>query len=682
MGGARKSAVSEPTASLQVALAHAGRLLATAPALAAEQAQEILRAVPGQPMARLLLGAAHNARGATAQAIAILAPLAEQQPRWGAVQLELGIGLGRIGRGNEALAALRRAVTLDPTLPQAWLALADHLSATGDSAGAQQAYANHVRHSTRDPALMRAGAALANNRIPEAEALLRAHLKRVPTDVVAIRMLAEVGARLGRNDDAETLLARCVELAPGFEPARQQYAMMLHRNNKPGEALAEVESLLAADARNPGNRNLKAVVLCRLGDYATALGLYDGILAEYPGHAKIWMSYGHALKTAGRQDEAVAAYRRSIALEPGFGEAYWSLANLKTVRFDADDLAAMRAQLARTDLAVEDRYHFEFALGKALEDSGDYAASFAHYEAGNAQRRGTIHYSADETTSRVDRACRTFTREFFGARAGAGCAAPDPIFIVGLPRAGSTLLEQILSSHSAVEGTMELPELISLTRDLRKRTDAPESTPYHDVLAALDHAELRALGEHYLDHTRVQRRSDAPFFIDKMPNNFAHVGLIHLMLPNARIIDARRHPLACCLSGFKQHFARGQHFTYGLEDIGRYYRDYVRLMAHFDSVLPGRVHRVVYEAMVEDTESQVRHLLAYCGLPFEDGCLRFFENTRAVRTASSEQVRRPIYKEGVDHWRHYEPWLDPLKAALGPVLDAYPEVPQFMELTA
>ena len=676
------SAASEPTASLQVALAHAGRLLASAPALAAEQAQEILRMVPGQRTALLVLGAAHNARGASEQAVAVLAPLAEQQPDWAAAQLELGIGLGRIGRGNEALAALRSAVALDPVLPQAWLALADHLSATGDSAGAQQAYANHVRHSTRDPALMRAGAALADNRIPEAEALLRAHLKRAPTDIVAIRMLAEVAARLGRQDDSEALLARCVELAPGFQPARQQYAMMLHRNNKPREALAEVEALLQADPRNPGNRNLKAVVLCRLGDYEPALALYDDILAEYPGQAKVWMSYGHALKTAGRQEQAVAAYRRSIALEPGFGEAYWSLANLKTVRFDAADLAAMRAQLSRTDLAVEDRFHFEFALGKALEDAGDYAASFAHYEAGNAQRRGTIHYSADETASRVDRTCRIFSREFFAARTGAGCAMPDPIFIVGLPRSGSTLLEQILSSHSAVEGTMELPELISLTRDLRKRTDAPASTPYHDVLAALDHAELRALGERYLDHTRVQRRSDAPFFIDKMPNNFAHVGLIHLMLPNAKIIDARRHPLACCLSGFKQHFARGQHFTYGLEDIGRYYRDYVRLMAHFDSVLPGRVHRVVYEDMVEDTEAQVRRLLAYCGLPFEDGCLRFFENTRAVRTASSEQVRRPIYKEGVDHWRHYEPWLDPLKAALGPVLDAYPEVPQFTDGTA
>jgi hypothetical protein len=269
------------------------------------------------------------------------------------------------------------------------------------------------------------------------------------------------------------------------------------------------------------------------------------------------------------------------------------------------------------------------------------------------------------------------TREVFAAQAGAGCAAPDPIFIVGLPRSGSTLVEQILSSHSQVEGTMELPELVAITRDLRQLTDAPQSTTYHEALATLDADRLRALGEQYIAHTRIQRHTDAPYFIDKLPNNFAHVGLIHLILPNARIVDARRHPLACCFSGFKQHFARGQHFSYGLEDIGRYYRDYVELMAHWDAVLPGRVHRVLYERMVEDTEGQVRALLDYCGLPFEDGCLRFFENRRAVRTASSEQVRRPIYREAVEHWRHFEPWLGPLKDALGPVLEAYPAVPAF-----
>jgi hypothetical protein len=277
----------------------------------------------------------------------------------------------------------------------------------------------------------------------------------------------------------------------------------------------------------------------------------------------------------------------------------------------------------------------------------------------------------------VARAKRIYSREFFEQRSGAGSAARDPIFIVGLPRAGSTLIEQILSSHSAVEGTMELPEIISMTRALRADADTGAVPSYHQALARLDPRELRELGEQYLERTRIQRKTSAPLFIDKMPNNFAHIGLIHLALPNARIIDARRHPLACCLSGFKQHFAQGQNFTYSLDDIGRYYRDYVDLMAHFDSVLPGRVHRVIYEQMVDDTEAEVRRLLDYCGLPFEDGCLRFFENDRPVRTASSEQVRKPIYRDGVEHWRHYEPWLDPLKAALGPVLDAYPATPEF-----
>jgi len=290
-------------------------------------------------------------------------------------------------------------------------------------------------------------------------------------------------------------------------------------------------------------------------------------------------------------------------------------------------------------------------------------------------RRLVVPYSANDTSARVARAKRTYSREFFEQRKGSGSPARDPIFIVGLPRSGSTLIEQILSSHSAVEGTMELPEIISMTRALRAGADA---TPgYHQALARLERQELGELGEQYLERTRIQRKSSAPLFIDKMPNNFAHIGLIHLALPNAKIIDARRHPLACCLSGFKQHFAQGQNFTYSLDDIGRYYRDYVDLMAHFDAVLPGRIHRVIYEQTVDDTETEVRRLLDYCGLPFEEGCLRFFENERPVRTASSEQVRKPIYRDGVEHWRHYQPWLDPLKAALGPVLDAYPAAPDF-----
>ena len=495
------------------------------------------------------------------------------------------------------------------------------------------------------------------------------------SDVAAIRMLAEVAARLGRDDEALELLTRCLELAPGFHPARKNLAQVLNRGNRQPEALREIETLLAAEPAHPSYLNLKAVILGRIGDYAQAIGLYDQLLAAHPQHPQLWMSNGHALKTAGAQDRAIAAYRRAIELDPGSGEAYWSLANLKTVRFDADDIAAMRAQLQRSDLGDEPRLHFDFALGKALEDAGDYATSFRHYLAGNALRRTLVPYSADDNAGRGRAARRVYTREFFAEREGWGCAAPDPIFIVGMPRAGSTLVEQILSSHPAVEGTMELPEVISLARELRWRADSPQATSYHDVLAGIDAGEARELGERYLERTRIHRKRGAPLFIDKMPNNFAHIGLIRLALPNARIIDARRHPLACCLSGFKQHFARGQDFSYSLDDIGRYYRDYAELMAHLDQVLPGKVHRVIYEDMVADTESEVRRLLDYCGLPFDPACLRFFENPRAVRTASSEQVRRPIYRDGVDHWRHYEAWLGPLKQALGPLLDAWPQAP-------
>ncbi|MFY2762880.1 sulfotransferase [Arenimonas sp. MALMAid1274] len=663
---------SHPTATLDQALAHAARLLDREPALALAQADEILRSVGPHPPALLLRALANDACGRSDLALGELRTLARQHPAWAAPRIELGLRLGRSGRGDEAIAELRAGLALSPTHPTAWLALGDHLGATGDSEAADAAYAHHVRHASGDPRLMAAADALIANRIPEAEALLKAHLQRSPTDVAAIRMLAEVAARLGRLEDSEVLLDRCVQLAPRFQAARQNYAMVLHRANKPAEALAQIDHLLADDPGNASARNLKAVVLCRIGDYLPAIELYDGILAEYPDHGRIWLSFGHALKTAGLRDRAIAAYRRSIALDPGFGEAYWSLANLKTFRFEPADLHAMAEQLERSDLDAEQRCQFEFALGKAHEDAGDYAASFAHYDQGNRQRRASLPYRPEDATTRVRRSRELFTPDFLARRTGQGHPAPDPIFVVGLPRSGSTLVEQILSSHSAVEGTMELPEVIALTHDLRREGSGAS---YHDVLATLDADRLRELGERYLARTRVQRKTDAPHFIDKMPNNFFHAGLIHLMLPNARIVDVRRHPLACCFSGYKQYFARGQNFSYGLDDIGRYYRDYLALMAHFDQVLPGRIHRVVYEDLVQDTEAQVRALLDYCGLPFEPGCLRFFENARPVRTASSEQVRQPIYREGLDHWRHYEPWLGPLKQALGPALDTYPDAP-------
>ena len=434
--------------------------------------------------------------------------------------------------------------------------------------------------------------------------------------------------------------------------------------------------LLVLEPHHPGYNNLKAAILVRIGEYQQSIEIYETVLAAYPELPKIWMSYGHALKTKGREPESIAAYRKSVALQPHLGEAYWSLANLKTFRFSAEDLEAMRSAQRSADLSEEDRFHLHFAMGKALEDAHAFAQSFDEYARGNRIRRNGIRYIADELTEHVRRSKALLTREFFEQRRAYGAEAADPIFIVGLPRAGSTLLEQIISSHSQVEGTMELPDIPAIAKKL-SGVSSRSGSKYPEVLAKLSAQECRALGEEYLKRTRIQRKSDAPRFIDKMPNNFTHVALIHLILPNAKIIDARRHPLACCFSGFKQHFARGQHFSYDLTDIGRYYRDYVELMAHFDAVLPGRIHRIIYESLVADTEREVRALLGYCDLAYEDACLRFYENDRAVRTASSQQVRQPIFRDALEHWRHFDPWLLPLKQALGPVLEAYPAPPEF-----
>jgi predicted Zn-dependent protease len=670
------SAASEPVGTLEVALAHAMRLLAINPAMAAEQAAEILKAAPNHPAALLIQGAAARASGDVVRAVRILEDIARKQPSWSPPFYELGLAHFAAGKPDEAIAALREALRIKPDFTQAWLALGDALTSTGDAGGADEAYAWHIKTSTSDPRLVAAGAALVANEIPQAEALLRAHLQQFPNDVAALRMLAEVAARLRRFKDAETLLVRCLELAPSFSGARHNYAVVLHRQNRPVEALAEVEKLLAAEPHHPGYNNLKAAILVRIGEYRQSIEIYEAVLAAYPELPKIWLSYGHALKTKGREPESIAAYRKSVALQPALGEAYWSLANLKTFHFSPEDLEALRRAQARADLSEEDRFHLHFAMGKALEDAHAYAQSFEEYSHGNRIRRNGIRYSANELTEHVRRSKALLTRQFFEQRRGYGVAATDPIFIVGLPRAGSTLLEQILSSHSQVEGTMELPDIPAIAKKLSGVSDRSGSN-YPEVLATLSAPDCGARGEEYLHRTRIQRKTDAPRFIDKMPNNFTHVALIHLILPNAKIIDARRHPLACCFSGFKQHFARGQHFSYDLTDIGRYYRDYVELMAHFDAVLPGRIHRVIYESMIADTEREVRALLAYCDLPYEEACLRFYENDRAVRTASSQQVRQPIFRDAVDHWRNFDPWLLPLKQALGPVLEAYPAAPEF-----
>ena len=667
----------ELVGTLDVAISHAARLLEKDPRLAVEQADEILKAVPGHPHARLILGAAHRRLGQSQSAIEVLAPLALEQQSSAPAHIELAVALGEAGRTTDAIGALRRVLQLKPDSVDAWQLLADHLEAIGDAGGAERARAAQFKAATKDPGLMQAAAALVENHLPAAEARLRGHLQKHPNDVAALRMLAEVAGRLSRYADAQALLEQCLALAPNFDAARGNYAVVLNRMGKPAEALPHLQRLLTKDPRNPGHRNLQAAILANLGDYAESIIIYERVLADYPQQPKVWMSYGHSLKTAGRVADAVSAYRRSIALQPTLGEAYWSLANLKTFRFTVEDVRNMGAELARKDLSDDDRLHFEFSLGKALEDAGEFEKSFSHYLNGNAIRRKIHPYNHEDTTRFVKRSKEVFTAEFFAARAGHGSPDPAPIFIIGLPRAGSTLIEQILASHSQVEGTMELPDIPRIAMEIMRRDDIGGAVGFAQAVAGLSPQELRAMGEQYSATTLSQRKTGRPFFIDKMPNNCLYLGLIHLILPNAKIIDARRHPMGSCFSGFKQHFARGQHFTYSLDDIGHYYRDYVELLSHLDTVLPGRVHRVFYESMIEDTEKQVRRLLEYCGLPFEETCLRFYENDRAVRTASSEQVRQPIFRQSLDQWQQYDRWLGPLKRALGPVLDRYPGVPDF-----
>lgn len=517
------------------------------------------------------------------------------------------------------------------------------------------------------PRLIEAAVAMNEADIPRAEFLLRSHLKDDPFEVSAIRMLAEVAGRIGRYRDSEKLLRRALELSPAFTAARANLALVLYRQNRAAEAIAELDQVLAEEPDNPGFANLKAAAFGRIGEFEGAITLYEQVLAQAPNQPRVWMSFGHMLKTVGRLEEGIAAYRQAIALMPTLGEAWWSLANLKTVKFSDADIAAMQDALTGGEVAVEDRFHLDFAMGKALEDRGEVANSFAHYASANALRREQIGYDPQEIEQQVDQLIAIATPEFFAARAGQGCDATDPIFVLGMPRAGSTLVEQILSSHSLIEGTTELPDIPALAR-------MDGRFPHH--LPELSAEQMARQGEEFLRRSRIQRKTDRPFFIDKLPNNWLYVPYIRLILPNARIIDARRHPLGCCFSNFKQHFAKGQAFSYSLDDMGRYYRDYVRLMAHLDRVQPGKVHRVVYERMVDDTEAEVRALLDFCGVDFEPACLAFHQTERAVRTPSSEQVRQPIFRDGTEAWKPFSEFLDPLRAALGEVIDSYPDAPQ------
>ncbi len=651
--------------TLPVALANARDLLHQDPILAEEQAREILRVYPATDAASRVLAAALRLQRKPLKALEILEPMAGRFMDAPGFLHEYAMCLGAVGRGAEAIAALRRAVDIDPGHGPAWRSLGDQLSVAGDQAGSRQAFERHFAVATRHPELVEAIELLRERKLAQAERITRDLLKRFPADISAIRVLADIGFEVKQYGDAAKLLERALELAPDFHQARHRYAMVLLRQQKLEAALGEADQLLVIEPGNPNFLVLKASILVRMGQNQAAMEIYQQVLAKYPNQARAQMSYGHTLKTVGRLEESIAAYRRCIEISPEVGEAYWSLANLKTFRFTDEDIENMRQQVTAEGGDADDQAHLAFALGKALEDRGEFDESFRFYRRGNAIRKVNHRHNTRINVYDTARQIKALDTDFFESRKGWGCPAPDPIFIVGLPRAGSTLLEQILASHTLVEGTSELTDIITTARKLGKKSRQNPAGKYPEILHELTEQQCRELGENYLETTRIHR-SHTPYFIDKMPNNFQHIGLIHLILPNAKIIDARRHPMGGCFSSFKQLFAAGQTFTYGLDEIGRYYRDYVILMDHWDRVLPGRVHRVQYEEMVADNERQIRALLAYCKLDFEEQCLRFYETDRAIRTPSSEQVRKPIYTEGLEQWRNFEKHLGPLKEALGP----------------
>ncbi len=568
-----------------------------------------------------------------------------------------------------AIEAYLRAVNLNPALPASWSKLQVLFRMTGRMQDSATAGEHVATLSKLPPEVVTATALFSDGDLAPAEQMIRQFLLRHGDHIEGMRLLARIGLELDVADDAVLLLEAVLKVAPDYHAARYDYARALLKQHRHVDALHELDTLIKAD---PGNRTFLttyATAVVGKGDHRKALELYQQLLAGVDRAPDLHLSIAHTYKTLGRSQEAIASYREAARQRPDFGDAYWSLANLKTYRFSDEEITRMREAERASGTALADRYHLCFALGKAYEDRCEYGESFAFYERGNALKKSESRYRPEttETNARLQR--QVCTAEFFAQRRGVGCAAPDPIFIVGLPRSGSTLLEQILASHSQVEGTMELADIPRIVQELQGResiTDAPERLRYPRILAQLDAGEFTRLGEKYLHDTRAYRTGKA-FFIDKMPNNFRHIGLIHLMLPNAKIIDARREPMACCFSNFKQLFASGQEFTYGIEDIARYYRSYVELMAHWDTVLPGRILRVQHEEVVDDLEGNVRRLLDFCGLPFESACLEFHKTERSIRTASSEQVRRPIFKEGLDQWKHFEPWLGALKSALGPL---------------
>jgi tetratricopeptide (TPR) repeat protein len=607
-------------------------------------------------------------------ALATLDRFEKIHPEYSRLFQERGHCYVALRQAEPAIQAFQRAVNINPSLHASWNALRVLFKMTGLAAESENAAAHLETLAKLPTEVLTATSMFADGETFPAERLIRDYLLKHGNHVEAMRLLAKIGMKLDVLDDAEFLLESALMLAPDYHPMRYDYVLVLLQRHKHAQALAELDRLLKIDPSNRAYKITYATACVGVGNNEEAIERYRTILAETPETPDLYLSIAHALKTLGKQQEAIENYRTAYRLKPSYGDAYWSLANLKTYRFPEQELAQMRAQEEMEVNRTEDRYHLCFAIGKALEDRAEYQESFRYYEKGNALKKAEIRFQMQPIERNAVLQEAVCAREFFEARRDYGCPGPDPIFIVGLPRAGSTLLEQILASHSKVEGTSELPNIARLVGELQGREQDTANPRYPRILESLTAEDCRRHGEKYLADTRIYR-SGKLRFIDKMPNNFRHIGLIHLVLPNARIIDARREPMACCFSNFKQLFASGQEFTYSIEDIARYYAIYERLMRHWDTVLPGKVLRIQHEDVVDDLEGNVRRILDFCGLDFEPACLEYYKTERSVRTASSEQVRRPIYKEGLDQWRCFEPWLGPLKSALGPLVPRSDEGP-------
>ena len=652
------------------AYARAVSLLERGDALAAErELREMQRRLPGEVNIQRVLGLSLLAQGKNAEGIGVLEAVVSAAPDFTHAMVDLARAYRAQGRLQAAAALLRKALEQDGTLHDGWRLFGDLLANLGDFAAARQAFQKFIDTDANGRILEEAALCMGRDEGPKAEAIFRRVLHEDPNHIGALCGLAAISLAAGYPQDAARLLKHALKQSAHMPLIRRGIAQAYLEAGELAESEAAIRHSLLIDASSSASWVQLGSVLAHTMRQTAALDAYDQALGIDPNQIRVILSRGHVLKTLGRRAEAEAAYRRCLELQPDFGEAYYSLADLKNYLFSDAEVAAMQKVLQGPQAGGNAAAQVNFALGRAFEQRRQYGQAFARYAAGNVARRRSAPFDAAAFEQKCLRVAATFNAEFLRSRADSGSTDAAPIFVVGLPRSGSTLVEQVLASHSAVEGTMELPHILRFVRELDQTLGGSDTYP--ESVIGLSAERLTHLGARFIDETRIYR-SDRPRFTDKMPNNFSHIGLIQLILPRATIIDVRRHPMDTCFSAYKQHFAQGQSFTYDLEDLGRYYRSYLELMDHWDRVLPGKVFHLAYEDLVRDTEPSIRKLLAHCGLEFEPACLRFHETKRSVRTASSEQVRVPIYDSSIGHWKNFEAQLEPLRRSLGGSLARFP----------